>query len=298
MTGMRGTGRRRLRRAAVGLVAAAAVVAPTHGVASTASTDGATITITGGDEWSSIVTGGGLGASLIRDGAGISAGAGCTPQDPTTVHCGTLFGRRIDADLGGGDDTIGTLAGFLGVVHGGPGDDEINGDSEANSLYGDAGDDVIHGGHGGDVLDGGPGHDRLYGDSLTVEAGGGDTINARDGEADEVSCGVGSDVVIADREDTTYAGCVRVDLPPPPALPTMTTAQARHWTDHALRSWYVAWRRGTDRTLGVPRRLSRTAVGFPGVSVRHRGVTLRGWVRVAYRLEGGTVRVRPTGVLR
>lgn len=80
--------------------------------------------------------------------------------------------------------------------------------------------DVVFGGIGNDTLDGGAGRDVL-------DAGAGnDTVNARDGEADTIACGEGSDTVVADAVDTVL-GCESVQLPavvtpPPPPAPTPT----------------------------------------------------------------------------
>ena len=56
------------------------------------------------------------------------------------------------------------------------------------TLYGDEGNDTLTGGRNGDVVDGGPGLDVL------APGGAHDTINGRDGEADEINCG-GDDAV-------------------------------------------------------------------------------------------------------
>ena len=82
--------------------------------------------------------------------------------------------------------------------------------------------DVVFGGVGNDTLDGGAGRDVL-------DAGAGnDTVNARDGEADTIACGDGSDTVVADAVDTVL-GCEIVQLPavvtpPPPPAPAPTPA--------------------------------------------------------------------------
>lgn len=60
------------------------------------------------------------------------------------------------------------------------GNDHLVGDT---GVFGDVGNDVLNGGPGRDVLDGGPGNDTFY---------------AQDGEADEIICGPGGDVIHAD----------------------------------------------------------------------------------------------------
>jgi hypothetical protein len=280
----------------------AALLLPAGAAASTATVTGSTVVITGGPESSDITLGTGLMSTGIRDAAGITAGPGCTQSDATTVSCGTLFGRRVDASLGAGDDKIGTLAGVLGVIHGGPGNDEINGDGDNNQLYGDEGIDVVYGGNGNDLVDGGPGTDQLYGDSFYVDAGGADTLMSRDGERDEVSCGAGYDTVTADTRDSVYVECEQVDrgtvADEPAALPTMTVAGARVQASRSLAKWYRMWRNGSRRTLGPATRLSRTSIKFARVSVRYRGKVHRGWVRTKFVWKGAEVFYSTRGLLR
>jgi len=77
-------------------------------------------------------------------------------------------------------------------------DDTVAGDARANALTGAAGEDYLDGRGGPDVLTGG---------------GRGDTIVARDKRRDRVSCGAGSDYVVADRADliTRSADCEYLD---------------------------------------------------------------------------------------
>jgi Ca2+-binding RTX toxin-like protein len=84
----------------------------------------------------------------------------------------TLLGRR------GNDDLLGDI-----VVFGNVGNDTLNGGP---------GDDDLDGGPGGDSLTGGPDNDVLDGGS------GSDVFYAQDGEADEIICGEGADVIHAD----------------------------------------------------------------------------------------------------
>lgn len=125
----------------------------------------------------------------------------------------TIFGL-------GGNDVIFGLAGN-DLLDGGPGDDNLDGGKGKDKLKGQKGDDVLTGGDGDDILIGGPGKDKLNGgkgnDTLIGNAGkdsliggpGNDTINSRDGVAEFVKCGSGSDSVRADRKDR-LSGCERV----------------------------------------------------------------------------------------
>ena len=64
------------------------------------------------------------------------------------------------------------------------------------------------------MLIGGPGRDTISGDLAGGDCGplwckypfGNDTIDARDGEVDSVTCGVGTDTVLADAERRRRAG--------------------------------------------------------------------------------------------
>ena len=81
-----------------------------------------------------------------------------------------------------------------------------------------AGADAINGGYGHDTIVGGPGQDVINGDggsycgyyTCSVPFGN-DTIKARDGEVDQIECGVGEDNVEADAIDVVAASCEKVD---------------------------------------------------------------------------------------
>lgn len=158
-------------------------------------------------------------------GAGLVAGPGCLLESlfggtRTVISCGTNdYGLTVQASLGGGDDYWGwsgtpavpqTIDGGPGndelwgdngddVIRGGDGNDKIYGRSGDDQLFGDAGDDTILGYGGNDTLDGGPGRDNLHGDSEYTS--GNDTIQARDGEIDQVECWLGADKAVVDAND-------------------------------------------------------------------------------------------------
>ncbi|HWV86914.1 MAG TPA: calcium-binding protein [Capillimicrobium sp.] len=118
---------------------------------------------------------GGLGRAHIVGGAGDDVIEGSRGE--------TVVDGR------GGNDTIVDVSdrgGVRNVLRGGDGDDTIAGRTETqtgqqnqNRMFGDAGDDVLIAGDGFDTLDGGPGRDRLIGGGI---------VQARDGEADEITC--------------------------------------------------------------------------------------------------------------
>jgi Ca2+-binding RTX toxin-like protein len=86
-------------------------------------------------------------------------------------------------------------------------DDLICGLRGDDRIRGGGGDDTLLGGDGNDVLVGGRGADRLFG------ALGADRLYARDGEADVVDGGPGTDRAWSDPAGDRIAGVERVDRP-------------------------------------------------------------------------------------
>lgn len=94
-----------------------------------------------------------------------------------------------------------TLTGTAGA-------DILSGLGAADTLSGRGGADKLLGGAGPDKLTGGPGADRLLGGS------GNDRLLARDGSADTVNCGPGSDdLAVVDSSDRVSPSCERVEAP-------------------------------------------------------------------------------------
>jgi hypothetical protein len=230
-----------------GILGAALVIAliafPAVAEASTASRSGDAIAITAGagetNDVRVTVECCGFDAT-ITDAAGVTAAGDCIQVTPTEANCGgaprgdlvaslgdgndrfresvdTASFRSISVDGGPGDDTLeGDQA--IDIIHGGDGNDTIAGGSSDDQLFGDAGDDKVTGGPHGDALSGGPGRDVLEGDGSLFNYlnGGSDTIDSRDGEGDQVTCGYGADSVTADSSDTIEGGgeCESVDVGP------------------------------------------------------------------------------------
>jgi Ca2+-binding RTX toxin-like protein len=98
------------------------------------------------------------------------------------------------------------------------GDDVLVGHDQSDSVDGGAGNDQVEGGLGNDTVTGGPGQDTIYGDATASRCTlysckipyGNDTINARDGEVDNVDCGIGEDKAIVDANDVV-TNCETVD---------------------------------------------------------------------------------------
>ena len=74
--------------------------------------------------------------------------------------------------------------------------ENVTGGTFGDTLTGSAAANVLRGGGGGDTLDGKGGADQLFGDS------GDDKIGARDGVADTIDCGDGTDTVPSRRRRT------------------------------------------------------------------------------------------------
>ncbi len=124
-----------------------------------------------------------------------------------------------------GDDAANEVTapetGAAGSYDGRGGDDVITaGDAHGDVVTGGAGNDTLTGGFGNDTITGGPGKDIVNGDragrcnELHCDLPGGqgdDTIDVRDGEADSVTCGIGTDKVTADAADAIAADCEQVD---------------------------------------------------------------------------------------
>lgn len=128
------------------------------------------------------------------------------------AYAGTEGADRIEVVQVSGPSTIA----------GGGGDDFLKASDGADRIDGGPGADVIDGGFNDDVLIGGPGPDTIAGDHPTGECGiwwckmpaGNDTILARDGTRDSITCGFGTDTVEADPIDVVAGDCEHVTRGP------------------------------------------------------------------------------------
>ena len=244
---------------AVGLSADALAV-------TTVSRSGNTITITGGDEVNYVDQGDSYGAVLYTDPAGINFGAGCTDAGSNTVNCGdpgpglvaevslgggddtfrpnavqTTF-PKLNVDLGAGNDTMWGSA-LNDTLKGGAGDDTIIGRGGNDTIDGGDGRDRLSGADGDDTISGGPGMDSMFGDGEYTSLGGygNDSLLARDGEIDALSCGFGADSVSADAADTfdVLGDCEQRDIAaagaPPPTRGTGGTLAVTVGAPNALK---------------------------------------------------------------
>jgi Ca2+-binding RTX toxin-like protein len=116
------------------------------------------------------------------------------------------------------DYTVFNTAETPSSLSGGGGNDKLSAFDYDDTVDGGAGDDTLTGGYGNDTITGGPGRDTIYADVSSTTCSyiqcrlpqGNDTIDARDGEADQIDCGVGTDTVSMDAVDTAGPNCETV----------------------------------------------------------------------------------------
>ena len=98
------------------------------------------------------------------------------------------------------------------TIRGLGGDDKLVAYDGNDTIEGGDGNDFLEGGFGNDVLDGGAGVDQFRGDRIesNVIAVGADQIRARDGNAEQIDCGIGPDTAQVDASDVVV-GCESVD---------------------------------------------------------------------------------------
>jgi hypothetical protein len=178
-------------RALCSLLLAAALFGLAPGTASAAATVElneviGVLTITGDDAADTITT---LQSTtdVVVTGMDLTAVAPCT-GGPTSVTCPLAPTRMIAVDLAGGDDVFTSSADVTvpQSIAGRDGDDRLSGGSAG---------DVLAGGNGDDTLDGAGGVDDYFGEA------GNDTIRAKDGIAERIACGAGTDIVTNDFTD-------------------------------------------------------------------------------------------------
>jgi hypothetical protein len=140
---------------------------------------------------------------------------GCRPYTTHLVYCDFGAVTSIAAKLGNGGSFAQSKLALTPVTFtGGAGNDTLIGGGGADTLIGTGGSDTLTAGSGnthlvatsGDVtMTGGSGHNSYQGGP------GNDTLRARNGVTEDVTCGTGTDTVTADPADTTAADCETVD---------------------------------------------------------------------------------------
>jgi Ca2+-binding RTX toxin-like protein len=170
---------------------------------------------------------GGDGVDLLEFGpreAGVNVTLNGRPDDGHSGE-GDNVGSDVEIVKGtaGNDRFVGSrgrnrFEGSAGndLIFGRGGGDVLWGDVENDRIFGEGGNDVIRGGDNSDRIDGGRGRDVIIGDppcSLFYCRGWNDVIRVRDRARDTVICGVGLDIVTADRRDRIAASCEGVSVP-------------------------------------------------------------------------------------
>jgi Ca2+-binding RTX toxin-like protein len=144
---------------------------------------------------------------------------------------------------GDGEDdeyTVFNTAETPSSLSGGGGNDKLSAFDYDDTVDGGIGNDTLTGGYGNDTITGGPGKDTIYADVSSTTCNyiqcrlpqGNDTIEARDGEADQIDCGVGNDTAYVDAVDTASTSCENVVKGGPgpggdQATPATLTGKAR-----------------------------------------------------------------------
>ena len=160
------------------------------------------------------------GTFVIQDtgvqAIGVPASAkGCHSLGAQTAYCEWGRVTSITAHLGdGGSFAQSKLVMTPVTFHAGAGDDVLIGGGGADTLIAAGGADNLTAGSGNTRLVGGSGSTTMTGGSghnAYVGGPGADTIDARNGVAESVTCAGGDDRVTADSGDATATDCESVD---------------------------------------------------------------------------------------
>ena len=225
----------------------------------------------------------------------------CEPGDVddagfiTQVRCPSAGLKLVRLDVGDREDRVTAELPIPVLVVGGEGADVLRTGPAADTATGDAGDDTITTQGGGDRISGGLGTD-------TIDAGAGeDTIAVRDGLADVVRCGDGTDRVEADTLDEVADDCEsvsRVATAPPAgaqggtdkAAPTVRAGARtvqRIGRSRILRVIATTSERGTVAASGF---LDVAGLALPLLSRRERVSVAGGGAELRLRLSSSQLR--------
>ena len=151
--------------------------------------------------------------SYEADGTGVSVSLDGQANDGAGGEGDNVAGDIETITGGSGNDTLSgdggatTLSGRSGndTLIGNGGNDTLEGGAGNDTVQGGAGDDRLIGDADDDALDGGAGRDSFFGDGVDCNGfscpSGNDTVNADEGELDQVNCGPGADVAHLDALD-------------------------------------------------------------------------------------------------
>jgi hypothetical protein len=211
----------------------------------------------------------------------------------STYAASTITGTDAAEDL----EVVQTTS--ASTIAAGGGNDVVKASDGPDHIDGGAGDDMLDGGFGDDVITGGPGRDDIAADTRGGDCGpvwckypfGNDTVDARDGEQDSITCGWGDDTVYADAVDVVDGDCEHVIRTG--AAPAPTPAPTAHLKVTASRTKLAAaLAHGLKLRVTAPAagKLTATAKGASGSATAKRAgatsLTLR-FTRAARRAARG-----------
>jgi hypothetical protein len=195
-----------------------------------------------------------------------------------SAHDDVLDGRRARTRVSiygedGDDRAFASPGGSL--IQGAGGDDVLRGGDGPDTLIGDPGNDELLGGAGDDGLSGGAGHDLLVGgpgrDTFGIDYGGGDTVRARDGTREHITCDWLPHSLQVDRTDELTRCAFEVSVSAAPAL------DARGRLRLTIRCPWLApgGCRGSMQLIDSrPQPLGRARFSVPAGGVRVRSIHL------------------------
>ena len=160
------------------------------------------------------------------------------------AFCPAAGVTRVKVDLGNREDTATVTPTVPSEVLGGDGADTLTTGDQPDTVDGGLGNDRMAAGGGNDIVIGGAGVDD-------IDAGpGDDDIRVRDGLADTVRCGEGTDRVDADSFDQLAADCegvARTVTPPPPESAATATDKTAPKVDAGAATLQRVGKRGVIR---------------------------------------------------
>jgi Ca2+-binding RTX toxin-like protein len=177
------------------------------------------------------------------------------------------------------------------------GNDQLKGTDSDDVIDGGAGADAITAGYGNDTITGGPGQDKIVADrdgrcnEMHCDLSPGsasDTIDAVDGEVDNISCGPGQDTVKADAADVVAADCEAVTR-------AGATSQAPGTTPgKGTTPGTTGGTAGTTGKLAVAGRPTLRALLKSGLTITVKGRKAGAKVAVSVK-RGGTIVAKGSG---
>jgi hypothetical protein len=187
------------------------------------------------------------------------------------------------------------------TLRGNGGNDVLKSGDGADTIDGGAGDDEIDAGFSDDTIVGGPGRDRISADTAGGDCGpmwckypyGNDNVDVRDGEVDSVSCGFGTDTVLADTIDVVAKDCENVTTSssstPPGSGPGAADANTP-----ALAASIVKVKLSRALARGLTVRVTAPGAGRLSATAKVKGRTVAAGSKTVKKAGATTVLVRFT----